>query len=65
MKCAKCGVTFNASKKAQLGFRDFDCVEVKVKCPSCNDDYYSLAYIWSREADANKLIKAERKKAAR
>ena len=27
MKCAKCGVTFDASKKAQLGFRDFDCVE--------------------------------------
>ena len=64
MKCEKCGVTFDPSKKAVIGFREINCVEVKTKCPSCNEVYYGLVSQWFREDSVRRLLDAHRIKEA-
>jgi len=62
MRCEKCGAPFDAGRNAEIGFRQIDCVEVKIKCPSCNDVYYGIVDRWSREAHAIALLEAQQKK---
>lgn len=62
MNCHKCRVAFDPARKAYIAGREFNCLEIKTRCPSCNAVYYAFVDVWTSEEMANKLIEAHRKK---